>query len=97
MNNNEKLLFGITRLFLEWANEEIRSDKEKLKEYDSEVNELFEVQLLRKKLEWAGVDVIIPDYCALIIASAADNPAEIQMITTDILDAAMHILPIFAH
>ena len=89
MEKHEELLLGISKLFLTWTSEEFKGDKEKLKEYDPEVADLFEVQILRKKLEWAGVDVIIPDYCALIIASCADTPAEVQMIATEILDAAM--------
>jgi hypothetical protein len=80
--NTEDLL---TRLLIIW-NMKSFSPGYDPKKYDEEIAQQFLVKVIRKKLEAVGVDVVIPDYLALILNTCATNPAEIQMITVDILE-----------
>ena len=80
--NTEDLL---TRLLIIWNIKSFNYDYDP-REYDEEIAQQFLVKVIRKKLEAVGVDVVIPDYLALILNTCATNPAEIQMITVDILE-----------
>ena len=74
----------LTRLLFIWNIKSFNSSYNP-REYDEEIAQQFLVKVIRKKLEAVGVDVVIPDYLALILNTCATNPAEIQMITVDIL------------
>lgn len=80
--NTEDLL---TRLLIIWNIKNFSSEYNP-REYDEEIAQQFLIKVIRKKLEAVGVDVVIPDYLALILNTCATNPAEIQMITVDILE-----------
>ena len=75
----------LTRLLFIWNIKSFNSSYNP-REYDEEISQQFLVKVIRKKLEDVGVDVVIPDYLALILNTCATNPAEIQMITVDILE-----------
>lgn len=83
-----ELLSSISQVFVTWIFEE-KKPTYNPSDYDPEIAEEFMIKLLRKKLEWAGVKVIIPDYCALILAMCAETPADIQIMTVDLLTSIM--------
>lgn len=78
----------LTRLLIIWNIKSFNPEYDPRK-YDEEIAQQFLVKVIRKKLEAVGVDVVIPDYLALILSTCATNPAEIQMITVDILEQVL--------
>ena len=85
MNEEMDMIEGIGKIFVYW-NIKANDSEYNPEEYDDEINNYPLVKILRKKLEWGGVDVVIPDYLAMIIALCSESPAEVQMIMVDILD-----------
>ena len=85
MNEEMDMIEGIGKIFVYW-NIKANDSEYNPEEYDDEINDYPLVKILRKKLEWGGVDVVIPDYLAMIIALCSESPAEVQMIMVDILD-----------
>ena len=74
----------LTRLLIIWNMKSFSPEYDPRK-YDEEIAQQFLVKVIRKKLEAVGVNIVIPDYLALILNTCATNPAEVQMITVDIL------------
>lgn len=96
MATNEKhekpdVLEDVEKLFLAWTFKGIFSHEET--DHTSKRDELIEssfyAKLLIRKLEWAGIDIVIPDELLGIIVLCSSTPAEVQMITVDIFDAAL--------
>ena len=81
-NNNVDL---VARLFLMWGMAE-KSKEYDPEYYDKEINEYPLIKILKHKLEWAGVDIVLPDYLTSILATCANSPGYIQLIMVDLLD-----------
>lgn len=80
----------IAKTFLEWsATDLLDHDANCTNNRDEIMNRSFLGKLIIKKLEWAGVDVIVPDLCLIIIVLCSETPAEVQMIMTDLLDGTL--------
>ena len=86
MNEEMDMIEAIGNIYIHWNIDAVKNGGYNPEEYDDEVNDYPLVKILRKKLEWGGVDVVIPDYLAMIIALCSESPAEVQMIMVDILD-----------
>lgn len=86
MNEEMDMIEAIGNIYIHWNIDAVKNEGYNPEEYDDEINDYPLVKILRKKLEWGGVDVVIPDYLVMIIALCSESPAEVQMIMVDILD-----------
>ena len=85
--NNDSILSVVSKVFISWAIME-KEDYEPCTNIPELENEFF-VKLIKEKLKWAGVDIVIPDALAIILDYCSETPAEVQMITVDILDTIL--------
>ena len=83
-----KVLEDVSKVFMYW-NFMANSDDYVPCKGDEELEDLFFVKLIKKKLEWAGIDIVIPDALSIILSYCAETPAEVQMIMVDILDEVL--------
>lgn len=83
-----KVLEDVSKVFMYW-NFMANSDDYVPCKDDEELEDLFFVKLIKKKLEWAGIDIVIPDALSIILTYCAETPAEVQMIMVDILDEVL--------
>jgi len=86
LTEKEELLKDVSTVFIAWALEESKDEPfDPYTKDHKDISDQFLIKIITKKLEWAGVDVIIPDYLALILDICAETPADIQMLIIDIL------------
>ena len=83
-----KVLENVSNVFVYW-NLMANSDNYVPCKGDEELEDFFFVKLIKKKLEWAGIDIVIPDALSVILSYCAETPAEVQMIMVDILDEVL--------
>ena len=83
-----KVLEDVSKVFMYW-NFMANSDDYVPCKGDKELEELFFVKLIKKKLKWAGIDIVIPDALSIILSYCAETPADVQMIMVDILDEVL--------
>ena len=90
-NEKPDVLASVESLFLSWTFKAMFSheDSDPTSKRDELLESSFYAKLLIHKLEWAGVDIVIPDELLGIIALCSSTPAEVQMIAVDIFDAAL--------
>lgn len=93
METNEKpdVLEYVEKAFLSWTYNscfypDASANTSKREEL---IKSSFYAKLIIRKLEWAGVDVVIPDELLGIVVLCSSTPAEVQMIMVDVLDAAL--------
>lgn len=72
-------------LLLLWLNNEHKGKD--MKTYDEEINKLFLTQVIRKKFEVFGIDIVLPDeLLAIITICTNSNPGQGQILLKYILD-----------
>ena len=74
------------RVFIIWSSQE--KNNYDFKNHDKEVAELFTSQVLLKKFDVFGIDIILPDMLLMILNICTnDNPGQIQIILKDLLNS----------
>lgn len=80
-----EVINDVTKVFVYWGIRS-RGDDYNPEKYDEEINDEALAKIIKGKLKWAGVDVVIPDELLTILMCCSETPAEIQMLTVDILE-----------
>jgi len=81
---------SLTKLFVRWSIASSKAGYNPKDDNFKEINDDFLIKVLTKKLEWGGVNVVLPDYMLVLLASCAETPAQIQMFMVDILDVVLN-------
>ena len=85
MSENENIVDVVAGIFMNWVMHEHNPTYDPT-EMNEDINSYFLIKVLKSKLEWAGVDIVIPDFLSCIIALCVENPAEVQMMMVEILE-----------
>ena len=90
-NEKPDVLEYVEKVFLSWTYNSCfcSDDKPNTSKREELLKSSFYAKLIINKLEWAGVDVVIPDELLGIVVLCSSTPAEVQMIIVDVLDAAL--------
>ncbi len=75
----------VNKVFISWNLHRFKQNY-KPTEHDEDLANQFLCQIILKKLKWANVDVVIPDELLMILLLCSETPADIQMLTVDMLD-----------
>ena len=74
-----------TKAFINWFLQE--RENYDLKNHDKEVAELFTSQVLLKKFDAFGIDIVLPDMLLMILHICTNNnPGQVQIILKDLLN-----------
>ena len=74
-----------TKAFINWFLQE--RENHDLKNHDKEVAELFTSQVLLKKFDAFGIDIVLPDMLLMILHICTNNnPGQVQIILKDLLN-----------